>query len=177
MNKFDVVIGNPPYQDGNKVGGDNKIYNQITKKAISLLKTDGILCFITPTSVLKKSVKFSLIGEERIGLKYVDFTSDDYFDVGVNICSWIIDKTYKGNKVKVKSNNGLSEQVSTSPIYDYSKLDEKFIKIYESLKEATDKPEKRMFSYNFSAGQTEKISELQKYLIHKIEDDKKIIVE
>ena len=25
--KFDVVVGNPPYQDGSKEGGQNKIYN------------------------------------------------------------------------------------------------------------------------------------------------------
>ena len=31
---FDVVVGNPPYQDGSKEGGQNKIYNQFSKKAI-----------------------------------------------------------------------------------------------------------------------------------------------
>ena len=28
--KFDVVLGNPPYQDGSKTGGQNKIYNQMS---------------------------------------------------------------------------------------------------------------------------------------------------
>ena len=88
--KFDVVVGNPPYQDGTKEGGQNKIYNVICKRSMSLLKEDGTIAFITPTSVLKKSKRFSLI--DQPGLKHVDFDADNFFDVGISICSWIVDK-------------------------------------------------------------------------------------
>ena len=50
--KFDLVIGNPPYQDGSQDGGQNKIYNQICKKALTLIKDNGVVAFVTPASVL-----------------------------------------------------------------------------------------------------------------------------
>ena len=113
--KFDVIVGNPPYQDGSQEGGQNKIYNQISKKSLSLLKDDGKIGFITPTSVLKYSKRFSLVGQE--GLKVVDFTADDHFDVGIDICSWIVDKTYTGD-VTVVHSNGTDTQNKDQVVYD-----------------------------------------------------------
>jgi hypothetical protein len=86
------IVGNPPYQDGNKEGGQNKIYNQFCKKALELGNT---VAMITPTSVCEKSKRFSLLGLE--GLKRVDFTANNHFNVGVKICSWIVDKSYDGD--------------------------------------------------------------------------------
>lgn len=144
--KFDVVIGNPPYQDGTKEGGQNKIYNQFCKKALTLVKNDGILAFVTPTSVLKKSERFSLRGQK--GLARVDFTANEYFSVGINICYWIINKAFDGSEVVVK--NQLSEglQSASAGIYDYSKVTPEFSRLYEALKDATNKPALRMFSHN-----------------------------
>jgi hypothetical protein len=143
--KFDVVVGNPPYQNGSQDGGQNKIYNQITKTAISLLTEVGTIAFITPTSVLKKSKRFSLVGQE--GLKQVNFTADNYFNVGINICSWIVDKSYIG-EVEVVHSAGVTKQSNKLVIHDYSKVDKDFATLYEHLKTITDSPDKRMFMQN-----------------------------
>lgn len=145
--KFDVIVGNPPYQDGTKEGGQNKIYNVICKKALSLLNNDGIMAFVTPTSVLKKSKRFSLI--DQPGLKIVDFRADKFFNVGINICSWLIDKTYRSNQVTVTNSDGSTNtQKSSEPIYDYTNVDKDFTVLYNKLKEITDTPDKRMFREN-----------------------------
>jgi tRNA G10 N-methylase Trm11 len=145
--KFDVIVGNPPYQDGTKDGGQNKIYNVICKKSLSLLADDGIMAFVTPTSVLKKSKRFSLI--DQPGLKSVNFATDEYFDVGINICSWIIDKTYKSDQVTViNSDRSTDVQKSSDPIYDYTAVDKDFTVLYNTLKQTTDAPDKRMFREN-----------------------------
>ena len=149
--KFNVILGNPPYQDGTKKGGQNKIYNQISKRALTLLKDDGIIAFITPTSVLKKNKRFSIIGLP--GLTYVDFTADNYFTVGINICSWQIDKTYSG-PVTVEHANGTTMEEPGKIIYNYAKADKTFTNLYESLKAVTDKPAKRMFRQNAVATDT-----------------------
>jgi len=49
--QFDVVIGNPPYQEANK-SGDNKLYLKFTELAITKLKEGGTLLFITPRNIL-----------------------------------------------------------------------------------------------------------------------------
>ena len=49
--KFDVVIGNPPYQDSEKPG-DNALYQHFTKKVLSgLLKENGWFTFVLPTTM------------------------------------------------------------------------------------------------------------------------------
>lgn len=168
--KFDVIIGNPPYQDGKKVGGQNKIYNQFSKKAISLLKTDGKIAFITPSSVLRESKRFSLI--DVTGLKLVNFNANNYFTtVGVNICSWIIDKSYKGN-VKVISQQGENIVPPNTSIYNPSEFDLEFINIYESLKRVAKTPKDRMFKQNpvdaSISGRSKTLTATHTYPVYKI---------
>lgn len=168
--KFDVVIGNPPYQDGTKDGGQNKIYNQFSKKALDLLKSNGTLAFITPTSVLKESKRFSLVGMDH--LKIVDFRANNHFDVGIGICWWLIDKNYVG-EVSVYNNDGVSKQNNTDVIYDYSIVNESFAKLYESLKKVTDTPDKRMFAQNnFGPALSKNKTKDHIYSLHKLEDKK-----
>ena len=143
--KFDVIVGNPPYQDGTKEGGQNKIYNFFAKKSLELLEDDGMLLFITPTSVLKRSKRFSVIGLP--GLKHVDFTANEHFNVGAKICSWVVDKTYSGN-VTVKCAVSTDSVTSNSVIYDYSEVDKEFGKLYEALRKFTKDTTKRMFKHN-----------------------------
>ena len=168
--KFDVVVGNPPYQDGNKDGGQNKIYNQFAKKSLDLLTPNGTLAFITPTSVLKESKRFSLVGMDH--LKIVDFRASNYFNVGIGICWWLVDKTYSGD-VAVYNNHGMTQQCKTNVIYDYSTVDPEFAKLYEALKKATDTPDKRMFAQNnFGPALNKNQTKEHVHCLHKLQDKK-----
>lgn len=176
--KFDVVIGNPPYQDGNKNGGQNKIYMLFCKQALDLLKDTGKLSFVTPTSAAKKSKRFSL--ENMQGLKYIDYTSDNYFSVGSEICSWLIDKEYKGD-VSLVSSNGILNVSSEGPFYDHSKHDTEFVQLYKALKSTTNKPELRMFKQNIAAatwgtGRNKVKTQDYQYSIHKVDKSKGKII-
>ena len=48
--QFDIIIGNPPYQDA-KAKGDNKLYLDFIKLSMQILKSNGLLLFITPINV------------------------------------------------------------------------------------------------------------------------------
>jgi hypothetical protein len=54
VDKFDIVVGNPPYQDVNELGdvkhGSGKLYPEFIKKSIYLLKNNGFLNFINPNT-------------------------------------------------------------------------------------------------------------------------------
>lgn len=150
--KFDIILGNPPYQDGSKTGGQNKIYNQITKKALGMLADAGRIGFITPTSILKKSKRTPL--NNISGMKKVDFTTDKHFDVGINTCFWVLDKSYYGDVNVVSDTDGYIIPAG-DVIYDHSKCaDSKFYRLYTTLKSATDKPTQRMFKQNAAAAGT-----------------------
>lgn len=170
--KFDNILGNPPYQDSSSNdNNNNKLYNFFCKKSLSLLNNNGIINFITPTSVLKKSKRFSLIGVE--GLKEVDFTTNNYFKEGVDICSWMVDKPYNGD-VHVITNNKNYIIKKGYPIYNYDMVDSKFVKIYDSLKKVADHPSKRMFKQNLvpSSDTRTKPDIEYKYPLYKIDKDR-----
>ena len=95
--KFDVIIGNPPYQSVNGGGSQrgsttNPLWWQITKTSLNLLKKDGILSFITPTNIVNGGDSFTKIflgNDRKYDLNKVDFTASDSFKVGIPICRWV----------------------------------------------------------------------------------------
>lgn len=111
--KFDVVIGNPPYQSDNGGGSfrgstTNPLWFQITKNSINLLKENGILSFVTPTNIVNGGDSFTklVLGNERqYDLVNVDFSADDYFKVGIPICRWVL-KNSLTNEHNIIVNDG-----------------------------------------------------------------------
>lgn len=150
--KFDVIVGNPPFQDGSmksvngKTNTQNKIYYKIAKKCMTLLKGNGIIAMLTPASVTENNKKFSILS--RAGLKNVNFSAGAHFNVGVNIVSWIIDKTYIGPVTIIGSDK--STRVISAPkiIFDPDSVDLNFIEIYLACKEQCSTLNNRMFARN-----------------------------
>jgi len=96
--KFDVIIGNPPYQSQNGGGSHrgsttNPLWWEITKTSLDLLKKDGILSFITPTNIVNGGDSFTKIflgADRQYDLNKIDFTAGDSFKVGIPICRWVV---------------------------------------------------------------------------------------
>jgi len=140
---YDLIVSNPPFTDEDMAGGQNKIYNQLSKKCLSMLTPTGAISFTTPVSVLKKNKRFSLVGQ--VGLKEVDFTVEKYFNK--RVCHWVVDKTYTGD-VSVTDRNGVFTESKDDVIFDTSRVDKEFGKIYHKLKALTANPKDRMFRQN-----------------------------
>jgi len=128
---FDVIVGNPPYQDNSILDNQqNKIYNQFSKKALELLSATGSMTFITPVAVANGSKRFALT--ETPGIKEIDFTAGKHFNVGTKICSWVVDRNYQGD-IKVTSDLGISYSKVGTSIFDPSVTDIAFSKLAQKL--------------------------------------------
>jgi hypothetical protein len=103
MPKFDVVVGNPPFQppvksEGAGSGSRNKIWHKFVELGFEILKEDGWFAFITPfnwrMSNIKKGVERNA-QELMWNNNIIDITpANKFFDVGGNVAIdyWIITK-------------------------------------------------------------------------------------
>jgi hypothetical protein len=90
--KFDVIIGNPPYQDASNKLKAVKLWPRFVEQSLKLLAPGGYLSFVTPSTWLTsrtgngKKVRNALTGD--FNLISVDTTAGSYFKVGVDIAQW-----------------------------------------------------------------------------------------
>lgn len=80
--KFDVVIGNPPYQEETKDTSDKPIYNYFMSEAYKIADK---VCFITPARFLFNAGKTpkrwnaQMLNDEHLKVAYYEQTSDNIF--------------------------------------------------------------------------------------------------
>jgi len=113
VDKFDIIIGNPPYQTstthGKKVTGNGALWVLFNVKCLEILKDEGYFTFITPDSW--SAPTYDLMGSresllndyyKKYNLYYINF--DKHFDVGVNTSVISLQKSnnYSTTKIKIK---------------------------------------------------------------------------
>jgi hypothetical protein len=103
---FDVVLGNPPYQDSANKAKNNKLWYKFVKTGVELVKSDGYLIFVTPSSIFIPTVGFGKWFTNTLLQKYslveaVIHGEGEYFDVGVDTSHWIIQNSIDNHQVPV----------------------------------------------------------------------------
>ena len=100
---FDAVIGNPPYESQTGTG-DNKLYLEFTKYSINKLYKNGILLFITPTTIIDYIIQMDKNRnyiDEFYNIEYIALnTPDKYFTVSSTFTYFMLKKQkYTGNTI------------------------------------------------------------------------------
>ena len=118
--KFDVIVGNPPYQDPT---GQNTIYPKFYAKAISVCKPNGYIAMITPPAIIPGlwGVKDpdGIKMPEPIQIKKIkvgNVVKDFFPGVASDFCYFILKNVSPNNsKVTVVTDSG--EVVAAGPIF------------------------------------------------------------
>jgi hypothetical protein len=95
INTPSAIIGNPPYE--NKKGtGDNKLYLDFTKYCINNLEKNGILLFITPTTIIDYIIQMDKNRkylDEFYNIEYIALnTPEKYFAVNSTFTYFMLKK-------------------------------------------------------------------------------------
>jgi len=97
--KFNVIVGNPPYQDAGNRALNVKLWHKFSWMALKSLTADGWIAFVTPGSA------FNSHGEGGKILKYITTTlkleaaalnERSTFDAGIDTCYWIASRQARG---------------------------------------------------------------------------------
>ncbi|MFA5024068.1 MAG: Eco57I restriction-modification methylase domain-containing protein [Patescibacteria group bacterium] len=124
--KFDVVIGNPPYQAPKNRKGDAKngtcgsvLWKDFLMKSIELCKDDGFISLIHPGQWRKPDSKL-LETIKSLNLKYLEIHNLDdgmkVFKAATGFDWYVIAKQKYGGKTKIKGADGIINEEDISEI-------------------------------------------------------------
>lgn len=143
---FDMIVGNPPFQDDIKSGsvvkhvsGKNKLYERILLKCISLLNENGCLSFITPDNLFSGGSKtyLELITNHIVFLSF-DKTLQSFFPKIQQYMCYFVMTRREPDITQIVDNKGSKFECALTnrpinPVRDWTPYTEQLINMYVSL--------------------------------------------
>lgn len=92
--KFDVIVGNPPFKNGNETGGKSSLWRKIVAKAWTLIKNEGTLAIIAPQFPNSAKDLGRIFTENQTNIVWTKI-SHHFPGVGSSFFAWSVTKTPK----------------------------------------------------------------------------------
>ena len=109
VEKFDLILGNPPYQDSTKISRNSTLWTKFLLKSDRIIKGFGYLLFITPNSWMgptenqRENIKSVFNNNKFI---YLNLTCGKYFGVGSTFSFYLIQKSQPECETIILNNDG-----------------------------------------------------------------------
>lgn len=138
-NRFDVVMGNPPFQEEGKSGGKNKLYERITVRGFQLLKDNGHLIFVTPDNIMSGNTGSpykQIILLNTILISFNNIQRTHFPGIGQSMCYFLVQNSIKIPTFQtiIISQNSYFKVVlkdrSVNPVNEWTKKTEDLISLY-----------------------------------------------
>lgn len=92
--KFDVVIGNPPFKNGNETGGKSSLWRKIVARAWTIVKDNGTLIMVAPQFPNSANDLGHIFTENQTNIVWTKI-SHHFPGVGSSFFAWYVTKTPK----------------------------------------------------------------------------------
>lgn len=90
--KFNVIVGNPPYQNGNEKGGKSSLWRRFVVQSWNLLDSDGYMAMVVPRLPNDAEDLGHIFVQNQTTHVWTD-VSQHFNGVGSTFMAWIVQKT------------------------------------------------------------------------------------
>jgi hypothetical protein len=186
VNRFDVVMGNPPFQDDtnkrkdstlknknkknnvtkktSRKGGKNKLYERITLYCMNILSPSGLLLFITPDNIFSGNALdiYTKFIEKHVIFLNLNKIKARYFPkIGQSMCYFILENNNKKAQSLIINSSGIFRTTlqnrSINPIKEWNSRTEALIAKYISNKRNNFKYNRGTTESDYKGGNIEVI--------------------
>lgn len=91
--KFDVILGNPPYQDASKPNSHN-LWTKFVETSFDLLRQDGFLAMVTP-NIGRRAPVIDLFQQKKVVFYNGHNVRQHFPGVGSSFCAWLLQNNEK----------------------------------------------------------------------------------
>lgn len=112
--KFDVIVGNPPFKNGNETGGKSSLWRKIVAKSWNLVNNNGTLIMISPQFPNSANDLGHIFTTNQTNIVWTKI--DNHFPgVGSSFFAWSVTKTPKVTDT-LFINDNIRLDVTSSPL-------------------------------------------------------------